>query len=209
MAVDHYENFPVASILLPPALREPVAAIYWFARNADDFADEGDLSPEQRRALLAEYQAELDAIERDEPTRHPVFLRLRPVIAHYQLPLQLFRDLLDAFIQDIDKDTLCRLCRTDGLLPPLGRSGRPPAAAPVRRGHRAEPRAFRRDLLRAATDQPLAGRRHRRRQGRSRPDLPAAGRHGALRRQRRDDSSPCRQRRLSNCCASRSTAPAP
>ena len=53
--------------------------------------------------MLAEYQAELDAIERDEPTRHPVFVRLRPVIAHYQLPLQLFRDLLDAFIQDIDK----------------------------------------------------------------------------------------------------------
>lgn len=103
MAVDHYENFPVASILLPPALREPVAAIYWFARNADDFADEGDLPPEQRRALLAEYQAELDAIERDEPTRHPVFVRLRPVIARYELPLQLFRDLLDAFIQDIDK----------------------------------------------------------------------------------------------------------
>ena len=104
MAVDHYENFPVASILLPPALREPVAAIYWFARNADDFADEGDLPPEERRALLAEYQAELDTIERDEPTRHPVFLRLRPVIERYQLPLQLFRDLLDAFMQDVDKD---------------------------------------------------------------------------------------------------------
>ena len=104
MAVDHYENFPVASILLPAALREPVAAIYWFARKADDFADEGDLPPDERRALLAEYQAELDAIGRDEPTRHPVFLRLRPVIAHYKLPLQLFRDLLDAFRQDVDKD---------------------------------------------------------------------------------------------------------
>ena len=104
MAVDHYENFPVASVLLPVRLREPVAAIYWFARNADDFADEGDLSPDQRHALLAEYQTELDAIERDEPTRHPVFLRLRPVIAHYHLPLQLFRDLLDAFQQDVDKD---------------------------------------------------------------------------------------------------------
>ncbi len=104
MAVDHYENFPVASILLPPALREPVAAIYWFARNADDFADEGNLPPEERRALLAEYQAELDAIEHDQPSRHPVFLRLRPVIAHYQLPLQLFRDLLDAFMQDVEKD---------------------------------------------------------------------------------------------------------
>ena len=104
MAVDHYENFPVASILLPAPLREPVAAIYWFARNADDFADEGKLSPDQRHALLAEYQAELDAIERDQPTRHPVFLRLRPAIAHYKLPLQLFRDLLDAFQQDVDKD---------------------------------------------------------------------------------------------------------
>jgi squalene synthase HpnC len=104
MAVDHYENFPVASILLPAALREPVAAIYWFARSADDFADEGDLPPDERRALLAKYQAELDSIERNEATRHPVFLRLRPVIAHYKLPLQLFRDLLDAFTQDVGKD---------------------------------------------------------------------------------------------------------
>jgi phytoene synthase len=104
MAVDHYENFPVASVLLPARLREPVAAIYWFARNADDFADEGDLSADERRALLGEYQAELDAIERDQPTRHPVFLRLRPVIAYYRLPLQLFRDLLDAFQQDVHKE---------------------------------------------------------------------------------------------------------
>ena len=104
MAVDHYENFPVASVLLPAALREPVAAIYGFARSADDFADEGDLSPQQRSALLATYQAELDAIERGEPTQHPVFLRLRPVIARYGLPLQLFRDLLDAFTQDVGKD---------------------------------------------------------------------------------------------------------
>ena len=104
MAVDHYENFPVASILLPPSLREPVAAIYGFARSADDFADEGDIPPQQRSALLAGYQAELDAIERGEPTRHPVFLRLRPVIARYELPLQLFRDLLDAFMQDVSKD---------------------------------------------------------------------------------------------------------
>jgi squalene synthase HpnC len=104
MPVDHYENFPVASALLPAPLREPVAAIYWFARSADDFADEGDLSPDERRALLAGYCAELDAIERNEPTRRPVFLRLRPVIAQYHLPLQLFRDLLDAFAQDVSKD---------------------------------------------------------------------------------------------------------
>jgi squalene synthase HpnC len=104
MAVDHYENFPVASFLLPPALREPVAAIYWFARNADDFADEGDRSPAERHQLLAGYQSELDAIERGEPTQHPVFIRLRPVIAAHGLPMTLFRDLLDAFIQDIDTE---------------------------------------------------------------------------------------------------------
>ena len=104
MAVDHYENFPVASVLLPASLREPVAAIYGFARSADDFADEGELSAQQRSELLAGYQAELDAIERGEPTQHPVFMRLRPVIARYDLPLQLFRDLLDAFLQDVTKD---------------------------------------------------------------------------------------------------------
>ena len=104
MAVDHYENFPVASILLPAPLREPVAAIYGFARSADDFADEGELSPQQRRALLAGYQAELDAIEQGQPTQHPVFLRLRPVIERHGLPLQLFRDLLDAFVQDVTMD---------------------------------------------------------------------------------------------------------
>ncbi|MBK9019148.1 MAG: squalene synthase HpnC [Sulfuritalea sp.] len=104
MAVDHYENFPVASILLPAPLREPVAAIYGFARSADDFADEGDLAPEQRRELLAGYQAELDAMEAGAPTRHPVFLRLRPVVAEHRLPMQLFRDLLDAFQQDVAKD---------------------------------------------------------------------------------------------------------
>ena len=101
MAVDHYENFPVASVLLPPALREPVAAIYAFARSADDFADEGDLPADERLARLCSYQRELDAVEQGQPTRHPVFLRLRPVIEAHALPLQLFRDLLDAFSQDV------------------------------------------------------------------------------------------------------------
>lgn len=103
MPVDHYENFPVASILLPAPLREPVAAIYVFARSADDFADEGQLTAEERLRLLAAYKAELDAIAAGQPTAHPVFLRLRPVIAAYDLPLQLFRDLLDAFSQDVVK----------------------------------------------------------------------------------------------------------
>jgi len=101
---DHYENFPVASLLLPAHLRPAVAAIYAFARSADDFADEGDLSPEKRLRLLAGYQAELDRIECGEPTDHPIFQRLRPHIEAHHLPLQLFRDLLDAFIQDVSKD---------------------------------------------------------------------------------------------------------
>lgn len=101
---DHYENFPVASLLLPASLRPAVAAIYAFARSADDFADEGDLPAEQRLHRLAEYRDELDRIERAEPTAHPIFLRLRPHIERYRLPLQLFRDLLDAFAQDVVKD---------------------------------------------------------------------------------------------------------
>lgn len=104
MPVDHYENFPVASLLLPAPLRPAVAAIYAFARSADDFADEGDLPPEERLRLLAGYQAELDLAERGDPTHHPVFLRLRPHIEAHHLPLQLFRDLLDAFAQDVVKE---------------------------------------------------------------------------------------------------------
>ncbi len=103
MPVDHYENFPVASLLLPARLREPVKAIYVFARSADDIADEGTLADGERLAGLDRYRAELDAIEAGRPTQDPVFLRLRPAIAEHRLPLQLFRDLLDAFSQDVVK----------------------------------------------------------------------------------------------------------
>jgi squalene synthase HpnC len=103
MPVDHYENFPVASILLPAPLREPVAAIYAFARSADDFADEGQLQPDERLQLLDGYRTELDAIAAGRETVHPLFRRLRPVVDAYRLPLPLFRDLLDAFTQDVTK----------------------------------------------------------------------------------------------------------
>lgn len=103
MSVDHYENFPVASLLLPPRLREPVTAIYAFARSADDIADEGTLTDQARLDGLDRYRAELDAIETGSPTQDPVFQRLRPAISEHQLPLQLFRDLLDAFSQDVVK----------------------------------------------------------------------------------------------------------
>ena len=101
MAVDHYENFPVASILLPPAQRSAVVAIYRFARTADDIADEGTASPAERLALLDRFSQELDRIGRNEHSVHPVFAALAPVIAEHQLPLTLFHDLLDAFKQDV------------------------------------------------------------------------------------------------------------
>jgi squalene synthase HpnC len=103
MSVDHYENFPVASLLLPARLREPVRAIYAFARSADDIADEGSLSDQERQRELDRYRTELDAIEAGRPTQDPIFQRLRQAIDAHRLPLRLFRDLLDAFSQDVVK----------------------------------------------------------------------------------------------------------
>ncbi len=66
MSIQHYENFPVASPLLPPALRAPVRVIYAFARSADDLADEGDAPAIERIAALDAYEAELDRIDAGE-----------------------------------------------------------------------------------------------------------------------------------------------
>ncbi|MDR3352456.1 MAG: squalene synthase HpnC [Zoogloeaceae bacterium] len=101
MSVDHYENFPVASLLLPPALRAPVAAIYHFARAADDIADEGDASPQERLDGLEAFVVGLDEIEVGKTPEHPVLHALSSVIVQHGLPIQLFRDLLDAFTQDV------------------------------------------------------------------------------------------------------------
>lgn len=102
-SVGHYENFPVGSLLLPPRLRQPVAAVYRFARNADDFADEGDDPPALRLARLDEYRRELARLECGTGSTHPVFAALAPVIAEYSLPFKPFYDLLDAFSQDVVK----------------------------------------------------------------------------------------------------------
>jgi squalene synthase HpnC len=101
MPVDHYENFPVASVLLPKRLVPAVEAIYAFARSADDIADEGDAAPHERLAALAEYQAALASISRGEPQTAAMFERLAGVIAQFNLPLQPFYDLLSAFKQDV------------------------------------------------------------------------------------------------------------
>jgi len=103
MGIDHYENFPVASVLLPKRLRRPVALIYAFARSADDFADEGNDPPERRLHNLAGYQRELDTIELGESPQTPLFAELAQVISQYHLPVGLFRDLLSAFSQDVVK----------------------------------------------------------------------------------------------------------
>ncbi|HSY27649.1 MAG TPA: squalene synthase HpnC, partial [Burkholderiaceae bacterium] len=101
MSIDHYENFPVASILLPARLRPAVEAIYRFARNADDLADEGDASDEQRLAALSAYERALQRIEDGQTAESPLFDTLGKVIKDYALPLQPFRDLLSAFKQDV------------------------------------------------------------------------------------------------------------
>ena len=107
MPVEHYENFPVASLLLPARLREPVEAIYAFARSADDVADEGDAPPIARLARLHDYQLALEACAHGHPVHDPslapLFERLGRAIAAHGLPLQPFRDLLDAFMQDVAK----------------------------------------------------------------------------------------------------------
>jgi squalene synthase HpnC len=104
--VAHYENFPVASWLCPPALRPPIAALYAYARTADDLADEGEAPADQRLADLAAYQADLQACLRGAPPSPrwaEVFVPLGAVIARYALPEQPLVDLLDAFMQDVGR----------------------------------------------------------------------------------------------------------
>jgi squalene synthase HpnC len=103
MPVDHYENFPVASWLLPATLRRPVEAIYVFARAADDFADEGERTNAERLAALEGFRNELRRIEQGGTPQGSVLGNLARVIREHELPLQPFHDLLDAFSQDVTK----------------------------------------------------------------------------------------------------------
>src|SRR5271155_3848624 len=103
MGVGHYENFPVASLLLPARFRHPIAVIYRFARTADDFADEGTDDAATRLRNLQIFRDRLDAIARGETPGDALFVQIAAIQAHYRLPLQLFRDLLDAFTQDVVK----------------------------------------------------------------------------------------------------------
>jgi phytoene synthase len=115
LARRHYENFPVASWLLPARMRPHVAAVYAFARVADDFADEGARTPAERLAALDAWERRLEeAGEGRPPAREPipdllppdtdaVFAALGHTIAACRLPVSLFQDLLSAFRQDVTK----------------------------------------------------------------------------------------------------------
>ncbi|GGC59961.1 squalene synthase HpnC [Undibacterium terreum] len=117
MPVEHYENFPVASVLLPARLRPAVESIYAFARTADDIADEGDALAAQRLAELSRFEHELDQLEQGIQSESGLFRSLAATIEEHRLPVQPFRDLLSAFKQDVvttryaDFDDLLDYCR--------------------------------------------------------------------------------------------------
>lgn len=96
---NHYENFPVASLILPLSIRPAIAAIYAFSRLADDFADEPGYAGE-RLKRLDEWQMFLT--EQNHPT-HPVFIALKDTIQKHDLPQHLLLDLLTAFKMDVQK----------------------------------------------------------------------------------------------------------
>ena len=127
MSIDHYENFPVASWLCPPAIRPSVVAIYRFARTADDIADEGQATQAERLRQLAEFAAALQSAADGEihSRWRAVFAPLATAIAHHQLPLGPLTDLLSAFAQDTgnpqypDRPALLDYCRRSAN--PIGR----------------------------------------------------------------------------------------
>jgi phytoene synthase len=126
LAQTHYENFPVASRLLPARMRPHVAAVYAFARLADDMADEGDRPAADRLADLDAWDAclnaaALGAVERGEEHAE-VFLALRQTIEECRLPVRLLHDLIDAFRQDV---TVKRYATWDEVMDYCRRSANP------------------------------------------------------------------------------------
>ena len=127
LARSHYENFPVGSVLVPDRLRKHFYSIYSFARIADDFADEAydeDHSEQERLGLIEEWRAMLREAF-DGRATHPVFIALADTITQFELPIELFEDLLTAFAQDVivrsyqSFDQLLDYCRRSAN--PIGR----------------------------------------------------------------------------------------
>ena len=130
IARQHYENFPVASRLMPSRLRPHIAAIYAFARIADDFADEGNRTADARLALLDDWRARLHAtadgtLRLDDSDATGIFVALGDTMRRFDLELELFDNLLSAFRQDVttsryeDWDDLFDYCRRSAN--PIGR----------------------------------------------------------------------------------------
>ena len=102
LAKTHYENFPVASVLVPARMRRHIAAVYAFARTADDFADEPSRPPDLRLQLLDDWQSRLRrSVSAVPPSTDPIFVALRDTMERCALPVELFEDLLSAFRQDV------------------------------------------------------------------------------------------------------------
>ena len=124
LAANHYENFPIGSVLLPPRVRSHVCAVYAFARLSDDFADEPEFAG-QRRERLAEWRDMLRDAEAGRPARHPAFQALRHTLRVHQLPAQWLHDLITAFEMDCehpswrDWDELMFYCKHSAN--PMGR----------------------------------------------------------------------------------------
>jgi len=101
IARDHYENFPVASALLPAPMRPHIAAVYAFARRADDFADEPGPDVTERLRLLDAWERRLDRGTTATSGDDLIFVALEHTIGSHHLPRSLFHDLLSAFRQDV------------------------------------------------------------------------------------------------------------
>src|SRR5215467_12790281 len=107
LARSHYENFPVASRLLPAAMRPHIAAVYAFARIADDMADEGCATSHERQAGLRQWRERLHLTVQTAPAPTPTSDRDELILAavghsirSLDLPISLFDDLVSAFGQD-------------------------------------------------------------------------------------------------------------
>jgi hydroxysqualene synthase len=123
LAKSHYENFPVASILLPKRLRLPISVIYAFSRTSDDFADEGHATQSERLHQLDVYSdALLQISDESYQGSDPIFIALADVIHQHDLPVHLFHDLLSAFKQDVVKN---RYDNFDEVLDYCSRSANP------------------------------------------------------------------------------------
>ena len=128
LARRHYENFPVASRMLPQDMRRHIAAVYAFARHADDLADEGERSAQERVALLDDWQRRFHQTVDGSTTSSGaddcdlLFVALANTIRVRDLPPELFTDLLSAFRQDV---TVHRYRTWDDLLDYCRRSANP------------------------------------------------------------------------------------